>query len=102
MANTPPRVAMPYFQMKTMAPPATMPASAPCLLARFQKRARSITGPKAAPKPAQAKDTMPKTELSGSWAMKTAMMAMMTMVPRATSIFFLAESLTPKNSATRF
>ena len=61
MARMPPRGAMAYFQINTIAPPTTMPARAPHLLVRFQNRAQSITGPKAAPKPPQAKETMENT-----------------------------------------
>jgi hypothetical protein len=43
MAHAPPIGAMRYFQMKTTAPPVIMPASAPCLFARFQKSEKSIT-----------------------------------------------------------
>ena len=43
---------------------------APGILDRLQNRASSTTGPKAAPKPAHAKDTMPKTELSGFQAIR--------------------------------
>ena len=42
MAHAPPIGAMRYFQMKTTAPPVIMPASAPCLFARFQKSENSI------------------------------------------------------------
>ena len=41
-------------------------STAPWRVVRFQKREKSIRGPKAAPKPAQAKDTTLKTELVGS------------------------------------
>ncbi len=61
---------MQYFQINTMAPPEIMPAKAPQRLERFQNKANNITGPKDAPNPAQAKDTMPNTELSGSRAIK--------------------------------
>ena len=49
-----------------VAPPVIIPATAPWRAVRFQKREKSIRGPKAAPKPAQAKDTTLKTELVGS------------------------------------
>ena len=62
---------MRYFQINTIAPPDTIPASAPHLFVRFQKRAQRINGPKAAPNPAHAKDTIAKTELSGLEAMIT-------------------------------
>lgn len=42
-------------------PPASIPASAPCQLQRFQKSAQSMTAPNAPPKPAHAKLTMPNT-----------------------------------------
>ena len=63
-----------------------MPASAPAWLERRQNSASSTTGPKAAPKPAQAKDTMLNTELLGSAAMKAAMMEITTTLPRASTI----------------
>ena len=73
-----------------MAPPDSIPASAPHRLLRFQKRANSTTGPKAAPKPAQAKDTMSKIELSGLDAMTMAITAMTITVPRATHMVVLS------------
>lgn len=74
--------AMRYFQMKTMAPPAIMPEMAPYLLVRFQNREKRTRGPKEAPKPAQAKETMLNTVLLGSQARKMATMAMPMTVPR--------------------
>ena len=44
----------------------------PHCVVRFQNRAKSTTGPKAAPKPAQANETTRKTELSGSRARNAA------------------------------
>ena len=69
---------------------------------RFQNSARSITGPKVAPKPAQAKDTTRKIELEGSLAKIAPSIATPTTVMRATSMFFLSESFTPKTSSSRF
>ena len=69
--------------MKTIAPPESIPASAPQRLARRQNSENRTTGPKAAPKPAHAKETIWKTELDGSRARKTAMTAMPTSVRRA-------------------
>ena len=54
---------MTNFQMNTIAPPAKTPAIAPYLLLLLQKRESSITGPNAAPKPAQANDTILNTLL---------------------------------------
>ena len=76
MFQAPPRGRTPYFQTNTITPPEIMPARAPWRLLRFQNRAKSITGPKAAPKPAQAKDTMVNTELSGFQASRIATRAM--------------------------
>ena len=87
--------------MKPIAPPATMPARAPCLLVRFQNRAKRTTGPKAEPKPAQAKETIWKTELSGFQARKMPTMAMPMTVPRAASMEALGLSFLPKKSCTR-
>ena len=75
---------------------------APYLLQRFQNSAKSMTGPKVAPKPAQAKETTRKMELFGFRAKKTAMMAMAMTPRRAISRFFLSSSLTPKTSSSRF
>ena len=74
------------FQTNTRTPPEIMPQSAPHLLARFQNSAKSTTGPKAAPKPAQAKETILKTELSGSRAKIIAIAAMTSSVERAISM----------------
>ena len=38
MLNTPPSGLMRYFQTKTIRPPQSIPASAPCQLQRFQKQ----------------------------------------------------------------
>ena len=86
MAHAPPIGAMRYFQMKTTAPPVIMPASAPCLFARFQKSEKSITGPNAAPKPAHANETTRNTELLGSHASTMPISAMPMTVARAASI----------------
>lgn len=59
-------------------------------------------GPKPAPKPAQAKDTMPKMELLGSWAMITPRMAMSTTVSRAASMLLFWLSFRPSFSCSRF
>lgn len=71
-SQAPPSLLIPYFQMNTMDPPQIIPARAPCQLERLQNNARRTTGPNTAPKPAQAKDTMVKTELFGSRAMNIA------------------------------
>ncbi len=61
-----------------------------------------MAGPKAAPKPAQAKDTIWNTLLSGSEARKRAMTAMTTTVSRAISMVCFSVSFTPKTSWTMF
>lgn len=66
---------MRYFQTKIITPPVIIPASAPSLLERFQNNENNTIGPKVAPNPAQAKETISKTELLGSLAIKTAMTA---------------------------
>ena len=73
-----------YFQKKTMNPPAIIPAVAPYLLERLQKSARRTTGPKEAPKPAHAKDTIWKTELSGFHAIPMERPAIIKRQTRAT------------------
>ena len=50
------------------------------MVLRFQNSANSTTGPKVAPKPAQAKDTIWKTELFLSQARTTATAAISTKV----------------------
>jgi len=49
-----------------------MPAIAPARFMRFQKSESITRGPKVAPKPAQAKDTMVKIMLFSSSAIKIA------------------------------
>ena len=87
---------MAYFQTNTITPPETIPAMAPALVVRFQNSANSTSGPNAAPKPAHAKDTTRKMELSSSSAMKTAITEMMMTDARAISIAFFWESFTLK------
>ena len=84
MLNTPPRGLMANFHTKTITPPPSIPARAPQRLQRFQNRAARMTGPKEAPKPAQAKETIWNTEDSGSKAKIAPMMEMITRVTRAT------------------
>ena len=71
-----------------------MPDRAPQKLVRRQKMAHIMTGPKAAPKPAQAKETMPNTELLGSRAMTMPRMAMIIRVTRAMSMVVFSSTLT--------
>lgn len=87
------------FQINTMVPPEIMPASAPHRLLRFQNSAKSITGPKAAPNPAQAKETIPKMELSGLAAMMTEIMAIRITVPLATHMAVLSLAFLQDDSA---
>ena len=54
------------FQTAQTPAPVTMPAMAPGRFVRFQKRPRRMTGPNAAPKPAQAKETSCITTLKKS------------------------------------
>ena len=86
------------FPTNTMTPPATMPAMAPGRLLRFQNRANSVTGPKDAPKPAQAKETMVNTELSGFHARTTATNAMPITVSLAARMEVLVSILIFKKS----
>lgn len=53
IANTPPRVLILSFQRNTIPAPPTMPETAPGIFVLFQKREKSIIGPKVAPKPAR-------------------------------------------------
>ena len=50
-----------------------MPATAPARFVRFQKRARRISGPNAAPNPAHANDTIFITTLKNSLCVSIAM-----------------------------
>ena len=62
-------------QINTVAAPESIPAMAPARVVRFQKSENSSSGPKVAPKPAQAKDTMVKITLFSSSAMMIPMAA---------------------------
>src|SRR5690606_38823165 len=59
-------------QMPTTTEPAIMPASAPMALSRRQNSDSRMIGPKAAPKPAQAKATSPRMLERGSTASRAA------------------------------
>ena len=52
-------------QTKATTAPTTIPERAPMFVSFLQYRERIITGPNAAPKPAQANPTKSNTELSG-------------------------------------
>ena len=52
-----------------------MPATAPASVVRFQKSARRISGPNAAPKPAHANDTIFMTTLKKSDEVSIAIMS---------------------------
>ena len=69
MLKIPPRGLSTRFQTNTMIPPESIPAMAPARLIRFQKSENRITGPKVAPNPAHAKETMEKMTLFSSHAM---------------------------------
>ena len=86
--------------MKTIAPPVIIPASAPHFVVRFQNRENSTTGPNAAPKPAQANDTIVNTE-SSFHAQNTATTAMTTIVRREMIIDFFCDIFSPKTSPRR-
>ncbi len=93
MPHTPPKGLMRNFHTKIIMPPDTIPAIAPYLLERFQKRAASITGPNAAPKPAHANDTIPNTELLGSQAITTPRIAITISTDLAISMDCFSERL---------
>ena len=92
---------IPNFQIKIIRPPAIIPASAPLRLDLRQKRASSMVGPKAAPKPAHAKETTRKTELLGFQARIMATAATPTTVARAAIICPAAVSLTRMKSCRK-
>ena len=102
MSQAPPSGRTPNFQMKIITAPESMPAIAPYLLQRFQNRANSTTGPKVAPKPAQAKETTRKMELLGFSAKNTATIAIQITPRRAINRFFLSSSFRPHTSCSRF
>ena len=102
MPNTPPSGLIRYFQTKTIRPPTSIPASAPCQLQRFQNSAQSITAPNAPPNPAHAKLTMPKTLESGSRASTTPTTLTHTMVRRAANRLCFSLSLRCANSCKMF
>ena len=79
--------------MNTIAPPATIPLSAPHLLVRFQNSEQSIIGPNDAPKPAHAKDTMLNTDELGSQARITATTEIIISVTLAITIAIAFEVL---------
>ena len=102
IARTPPRGAMAYFQMNTIAAPENIPAIAPHLLQRFQNSENRTMGPKVAPKPAHAKDTTRKMELVGSSANRMPQMATQITVTRATIMLFLSLSSMPSTPRMMF
>ena len=73
-----------YFHTNIVVPPTSIPATAPYLLARFQNKESKTTGPKVAPNPAQANDTISNTELLGFDAITTPIIEMIITVTRAT------------------
>ena len=78
--------------MKTIAAPDTSPAMAPSLVVLFQKSEKSIRGPNAAPKPAQAKLTIVKITLSSSSAIIAPKRAIRMSVMRLTLITLLSSA----------
>ena len=88
--------------MKIIAPPEIMPARMPHLLDLFQNSPRSTAGPKHAPKPPQAKDTILNTEESGFSARNTAMTEITITVILAIHMDAFLPRLTLKNSDTMF
>ena len=91
-----------YFHTNIIIPPDNIPAITPYLLAPFQNSDISTTGPKVAPKPAHANDTISNTELFGSLARSIAITDIIITVVLATTIDFFSVSLTPKNSCKIF
>jgi len=85
MAQAPPSGLRTSFQKKTIPPPVTIPAIAPALFSLFQKREKIISGPKVAPKPAQAKETIRKMMLFSSKAIIMAIAAMTSKVIQVTN-----------------
>ncbi len=81
------------FHTRTDTPPAAIPRRAPVNVALFQNRASITTGPKLAPKPAHANDTIWNTEDAGSRAIIIPRIAMMITVTRAASMLVFEESL---------
>ena len=73
-----------------MPAPPIMPAIAPALLVRFQKREKSISGPKVAPNPAHAKDTIWKITLFSSIAITIPIRVSASSVMRETSMTCLS------------
>ena len=93
MPQTSPIGCKAYFHTNTIIPPTIIPQTAPCSVVRFQKRLQSITGPNAAPKPAQANETILKMELSGFHARTIAIAATARIVSRAKSMDVLGDTL---------
>src|SRR5699024_2983274 len=71
-------------QITTVAAPTIIPAIAPPRVIRCQQRDKTISGPKAAPKPAQAYPTKSSTDESGFIAIIAAISAMATVAIRPT------------------
>ena len=93
---------MMYFHTKTIRPPESIPASAPCQLQRFQNREHSTTAPKEPPKPAHAKLTMPNTLELGSRASTTPTTLMQMMVRRAANRLCFSVNFMWPNSCRMF
>ena len=91
-----------YFHTNTIAPPTNIPENAPYLLALFQNKAHSTTGPNAAPKPAQANDTIWNTDELGSQARITATTEITRSVTLAIIIADFFDVLTLNNPPTMF
>ena len=85
-----------------MIPPLNIPAIAPFKFVRFQNNANSITGPKVAPNPAHAKDTIWNTLLLGLDARNMAIIEITITVALATTTFFFSESLIPNTPSNIF
>ena len=69
---------------------------------RFQNKANNITGPKVEPKPAQAKETIWNTELSGFDAKNMATIAIPITVHLATITFAFSDNLIHKTPSIKF
>ena len=93
IANTPPSLLITSFQRKTIPAPPTMPAIAPALVVLFQNKEKSMIGPKVAPKPAHAKETILNITLSLSRAITAAIIVITTRVILETHKTCLSEAV---------
>ena len=81
----------------TVSAPTIIPTIAPFKVMRFHSKDKIINGPKAAPKPAHAYATKPKTLLSGLLASAMANTAMANTIKRPTHTNSFCEAVLRKN-----